>query len=409
MLPHQIAGLVDLRVGDVLPDDVPEPLGPGLGGDRQRTVAAALERRDQPLGQAVGADRRDRDLEPLLLEHLHEPADPGIVGHAGPDQPDPIRVLLDLAHRLSQGVEASMADGPVDLPFQAEPAPAAASLPDLEERQMAVLGVRGPEEGHRPELVHLPEPALRHHGRHAVLRPHLRDLTVVPVGHRVALRHVDSLDRRQAVQEVVSPTGAERRRAEGLPVGGHDLADDLLPLAHHHEVHERRDRLRVRERAHAAHQDEGVLRPAVLGPQRDAGALEKAKGVDVVSLVGDREADEVEVRQRPLGLQREGLGAGPPVLGEVPGIGQEHALAHHVRERVQVAVDGLEAEVRHPHGVGVRVDQGERDTAPPVLPDGAGLLREKAVSFFFETPRHAAYSLTDGGRPGKEGTGGAGD
>ena len=77
------------------------------------------------------------------------------------------------------------------------------------------------------------------------------------------------------------------------------------------------------------------------------------------------------------------------VLREVLRVGQEHALADDVGERVQVAVDRLEAEVGHAHRVGVRVDQGERDAAPPVLAEGSGFLLDEAISFCLEIPGHA--------------------
>ena len=159
------------------------------------------ERRDQLLGEAVGADRRDRDLEPFLREHVHQAADPRIVGHARPDEPDAVRVLLDLPHRLPERLEAPVADRPVDLPLEAEPAAAPAPLPDLEQGEVPVLRVGRPEERDRPELVDLLQAPLGHHGRGAVLGPHLGDGAVVPVRDRVALRDVDARDRREPVQE----------------------------------------------------------------------------------------------------------------------------------------------------------------------------------------------------------------
>ena len=398
----QGAGLVDLLVGDVLADHVAEPLGPRLGSHRERPVPAPAKRRDQLLREAVGADRRDRDLEALLVEDVHQAADPRIVGHARPDEPDAARILLDLPHRLPERLEAPVADGPVDLPLEAEPAAAAAPLPDLEEGEVPVLGVGRPEERDGPELVHLLEPPLAHHGRGAGLGPHLGDGAVIQIRDRVALRHVDALDRRQAVQEVVPPAGVNGHRPEGVAVRGDDLPDDLLTLADHHEVHERGHGLRVREGAHAAHQDDGVLGPAGLRPERDSRRPEEAHRVDVVPFVRDREPDQVEVGERTLGLEREGAGAGPLVLRDVLRVRQEHPLADDAGQLVQVAIDRLEPQVGHPDRVGVGVDESERDPAPPVLPDGAGFLREQPVSFFLETPRHAAYSLTDGGKRGKE-------
>src|SRR2546422_5803977 len=75
-------------------------------------------------------------------------------------------------------------------------------------------------------------------------------------------------------------------------------------------------------------------------------------------------------------------------LLDVRGIGEEHPLTHHVGKRVQVAIDRLEAEVRHPDGVGVRVDEGEGDLPSPVLANGALLLGQEALEFLLESPGH---------------------
>ena len=52
--------------------------------------------------------------------------------------------------------------------------------------------------------------------------------------------------------------------------------------------------------------------------------------VDVVALVGDREADEIEVRQGALRLERERRRARSRVLVDILGVGKEHPLAHGV-------------------------------------------------------------------------------
>ena len=73
------------------------------------------------------------------------------------------------------------------------------------------------------------------------------------------------------------------------------------------------------------------MRTPIANPQGDAGELEDAQDVDVVAFVGDREADHVEVAERPLGLQREGGRSGPGQLGRLGGVGEEDSLADDVR------------------------------------------------------------------------------
>jgi hypothetical protein len=190
----------------------------------------------------------------------------------------------------------------------------------------------------------------------------------------VPIRDVDTLEVDEPVEERLAV-------AVPVPIRLHELADQLLALADDDEVHERRDRLRVRERAHPAHQHERVVRAAVGRAQRDAGHVQQPQDVDVVPLVRHREADHLEVGQRPLGLERQRRRRSPSHLVEVGRIGEEDALADHVAQRVQVAVDRLEAEVGHADGVGVRVDERDRDAAAPVLADRPLLLGQQDQRF----------------------------
>jgi hypothetical protein len=168
---------------------------------------------------------------------------------------------------------------------------------------------------------------------------------------------------------------ASRKPSRWLRVFWYAFADD-------DEIHERRHRLGVRERADAAHEDHRVVGRPLGRAQSEAAQREQAQDVDVVALVGDREADHVEVGERPLRLQRERRALRALHLDDVGGVRQEHALADHVGQRVEVPVDRLEAQVRHPHRVGVGVHECHGDLAAPVLADRALLSGEQCVSFF---------------------------
>ncbi len=138
--------------------------------------------------------------------------------------------------------------------------------------------------------------------------------------------------------------------------------------------------------------------PAIGGPQREPRHPQHPDHVDVVALVGHREADQVEVGQRPVGLEREGRGPGAAVLVHVLGIREEDALADHVRERVEVAVDGLEAQVRHADRVGVRIDQRDGHAPAPVLADDALFRGDQLLSLLLEFPGHTeGKSITGNG------------
>jgi len=154
-------------------------------------------------------------------------------------------------------------------------------------------------------------------------------IPIARVADVVTLRDVDTLQPDESVEERLA-------LAIALAVRLHQLADQLLALADHDEVHERGDGLGVGERADAAHQDQGVVRAPVRGAQRDPRELEQAQDVDVVALVGHREADQLEIGERALRFQRLRRRRGPPHFLEVGGLGQEHALAHDVGQLVEV-------------------------------------------------------------------------
>jgi hypothetical protein len=171
-------------------------------------------------------------------------------------------------------------------------------------------------------------------------------------------------------------------------VGGDQLAHHLLAFPHRDQVHEGRHRLRVGERADAAHEDHGVAGSAVGRARGNPGHPEETDDVQVVTLVGHGEADQVELTEGPEGLERERRGLRAQLLVEVFGVGKEHALADHVRQGVEMGVDGLEAQIGHAHRVGIGID--ERDGEPPaaILAAGSLLGREERLSFSLQGPGH---------------------
>ena len=217
-----------------------------------------------------------------------------------------------------------MADRAVDLPLEAEAAAASAALADLQQRHVPVLGVRRLHGGDRAEGVHVAQPPLGDHGGRPAARGDVDEGAVLRVADVVALGDVDTRERRQQVEEA-RPVAILRA------IGGDQLADQLLALADDDEVHERRDGLGIGEGAHAAHQHERILRAPLADPKGDAGEIQDPQDVDVVPLIRDREADHVEVAERPLGLQRERRRPGPGQLGHLGGVGKKDALADDVR------------------------------------------------------------------------------
>jgi hypothetical protein len=77
--------------------------------------------------------------------------------------------------------------------------------------------------------------------------------------------------------------GSARMRVEGL-------GEQLLGLAGQEDVDEREQAAGVREGERAAGDDDRVVRAAVRGEHRDAGALEQADDAGELELVGHGEA-----------------------------------------------------------------------------------------------------------------------
>ena len=376
--PDKVAGGHQLVVADGLADATPQPLGPRLGRHRERAVAAPRQRRHQPLAQTVGAKRRDRELHPVVLDDLEEIAEPRIVRHAGADEADAaLAAGRHPLHGLAQGVDAAMPDWTVHLALETEAAAAPAALAHLEERHVTVLGLRCLHRGDRLEGVHVPQAALGDDRGRAVSRDDVGDGPVDRVRDLVSLGHVHAIEARERGQQASAVAVARAVRAD-------QLDDQFFALADDHEVHEGRDRLRIRERADAAHQDQRIVRPSRGGAQRDPRHAEQAQDVDVVAFVGDREADEVELGERPERFERERRHLRPLHLVEVGRLRHEHALADHVGHRVQVPINGLEAEIRHADGVRIGIDEGDGDLAAPVLDDGSLLLGEQGLCFLLQ-------------------------
>ena len=149
----------------------------------------------------------------------------------------------------------------------------------------------------------------------------------------------------------------------------HHLRDQRLALAHRDQVREGRQRLRVQEDGGPAQDDHGIAGPAVRGPQRDAGQAQHAQDVDVVVLEGDRERHHVEAGAGESRVST--VARGCPVRSSSSASTSSGRKARSQRTsgvRVQHLVDAVEAEVRHPDVVEVRV--AERDAEGPLGRDG---------------------------------------
>ena len=149
----------------------------------------------------------------------------------------------------------------------------------------------------------------------------------------------------------------DRLAAEGTRKGAvEELAQHLLRLADQEEIDELGQRLGIEKRRRPPCDDQRRARAALPTPERNTGQTETVEDVQVIALERDRERHHVEVadgavllegpqRTRPRGALA--VGQEGPVTGDARILGQE---PEH----------GLEAEVRHPDRIRVRVDQTHR-------------------------------------------------
>src|SRR5262249_56729825 len=115
-----------------------------------------------------------RQLHAVVLDDLQQLADPRVVGDARADEPDSLLALRrELRDRVAQRGDAAMTHGAINLAFEAEATSAAAAFADLEQRHVAVLGVRRLHGRDGAKRVDLLEAALHDARRRATLRPHV--------------------------------------------------------------------------------------------------------------------------------------------------------------------------------------------------------------------------------------------
>ena len=181
----------------------------------------------------------------------------------------------------------------------------------------------------------------------------LRLLLIAPT---IQAGHVEAVHTRDGAQDV----GAARPLGAQAPDGPQALGQRLLALADVEDVEERRVWLGV-VRARAAADDEQVVLAAVLRMQRDTCQVERLEHVRSHQLVGQRDADRIELghgRAAFDGEQRQALGAhGVAELRRR----QERALGHHAVHGVHHVHQDAQGLVCLPQLVGIRIHHAEAE------------------------------------------------
>ena len=126
--------------------------------------------------------------------------------------------------------------------------------------------------------------------------------------------------------------------------------------------------------------------------ERNAAGFKHLNHVKVIKLVADRKSDDCKIGQRHLRFDAERFYPLFPVL-----FFPEGSFADDIRVAIQQAVNGLHAQVRHADVVGVRVDEGDRQPAPPILDDGARLAGKLLPGVFCLIFTHRLIVAVSGG------------
>ena len=407
---HPPAGLVDVLFADILVHDIAHPLRAGFGGEGE---AGGLHLRDVVehfLGEAVRAQAGDaeRDAPGNEFRHdfAHQRRHAGVVG--GGERSERRFVVAALLHRGHHGADdllrLPLAHRAVDHPRLAEPAALGAAAGDLDGR--TVEDRFG--DGHRRvvgerEAVHIVEEGALHRKRR--LPPGGRPRDERETGPRAYLAFVE----RRAVETAAGGEPREQFGAVGdsrLPeprVFPHQRRQALFGVADQEGVHERREGLGLR-RHRPAGEHQRVLRPPLRRVERQSAEVEHGEHIRESEFVLQGKPHQVEVPERPAGLQTH--------QRQVPFA----QLRFHVRPRAEAAlerqvglvvhhlVEDLGAEVAHPDVVHIREAERhprdetvvgllhDREPLSPGIPrrslhfveeGGVGMLREAhgAVSF----------------------------
>jgi len=160
----------------------------------------------------------------------------------------------------------------------------------------------------------------------------------------------------------------------------------LLGLAHEEGVEERCQGSRV-GRARAAGDDDRIGGGAVGSAQRNPGQVEHLEHVRVGQLGLQRDAEEVEVANRPPRFEGEEGDRLPAHRLAHVGPGAVDALGSHRRPPVHLVVEDLQRLVRYAHLVGVRIAEAD---------DRRRLRLSNLVRLASDISRWAADRLQDG-------------
>ena len=360
------AGLHEVLFRHALVDDVAQALRARFRREGQARLPHLLHLVGEVDGEAVDAQGRQGEADLLVAEVRHEvideSAEAGVVGRRQRGQAHLVvtRRIDEAAGHLAQILLRALAGRAVADARLAEAAAARAAAEELE-HDAVVHDVHVRHDGmlDRDSIVHITDDALVDDGLGRLNKRAQGPVVALFVVLRlVERRHVDARDIEQALQKALAAAQTP------LSLPGHEgvrhFDDCLFALADDEEVEEVGNRLDVVD-ARAAADDKRHRFAAVLREERDVRKVEHVEHIRVDHLVLEREADEVEVRDLRLRLERKERHLALAHLFFHVRPGRVDALCRDVLAAVEHFVQDGEAEVAHADLVDIR--QGQRPGA----------------------------------------------
>ena len=172
--------------------------------------------------------------------------------------------------------------------------------------------------------------------------------------------------------------GAIRALTNALVIGIHQGGHDRLALPDHKGIHDLRKRFGVEGRTRPTRDDQRVPCTALGCVQTHMAERqyldEHFDDVEIVHLKGNGKADDGEVRKRRLRLHAHHRRLRALIAREFRPIGQEEALARGISAPVEEVIDDVQTEIRHPHKVGVGIDERKARASSRRIAIAAALL-----------------------------------
>ena len=198
----------------------------------------------------------------------------------------------------------------------------------------------------------------------------------LPVLGGIERGNVDALDLLSLFQE----SEAGKPLLLALAEKASELDDHVLALAHHEDIEEVGDRLRI-DGGGSSSDDEGIALVTILGIERNARAIHHVEDAGIEHLVLHGESEDIEIFQGALGLETHQRHTVLAKQGAKIGRGRETTLADRPFLAVQHVVEKFQSEIGHPHFVEVGHTDTETDVA--LFPHIGGIVLSAAVTSRF--------------------------